>query len=687
MRKMNRIQASPVALLLATVIFISRAASADPCDFQSDYANGTVIFDHSRVMECFNSVPFNPADLENAQEVLEKTRNRSSLRSIYQQRYLWREALQDLGNQVFSNDFELQDALVRNHLSHKNGHYTYVPPRCYQNMLAAFIPLDFGSLVEKENQVIFIDGVLGLPQPVIDAYEAATGLSLADLVGLKVSKINGMDALEYFRKFGNSAQSWDENDGAVLNGILTDVKYAFRLFNSVIPTQSADILELESKSGRVKKTVTIPWQFLPLDLLQGDSPLTSGTEQFRDYCMEQNPLLSAVAGGSFARPSFESMGLRDPIKEEENERQMRREMARNIRFSDVPASAGGYYEVPAGQRNQYMTFLGSGPQIEAYEHMDSATIIRPFSFGGGDGTGWREELPEFTEYACQNSDRLIIDMTENGGGLIRSGDWLANHLFPAEPLARPHKSYFAALTDVDLNFDAFVLLPTLARDVLGIDLSVCSIVGNFVQSACYADASTGLPFTDVLWFFNARAEERGGVVEAVTPIIEFANYAEGEGFPWEVWNDPAPPIACPGKFSGENLIVVVDGTNASMGYFFPSMLKDKALLVALGGYVDEPVTLGQMRGGNVESVNRNSQLILFYLGLGVPMVSEPLLFNRNVDSGYEAFGIYRANQVDLHLVDPVEPDMVIRQWSSTSDPASRGYLFKTIITAVKGLSK
>ena len=63
---------------------------ADPCNFADDAAGGQVLFDHQRVMACYNSVPLNPADQVELAYNIDKARNRSQLRSVYQQQYQWR---------------------------------------------------------------------------------------------------------------------------------------------------------------------------------------------------------------------------------------------------------------------------------------------------------------------------------------------------------------------------------------------------------------------------------------------------------------------------------------------------------------------------------------------------------------------------------------------------------------------
>ena len=60
-------------------------------------------------------------------------------------------------------------------------------------------------------------------------------------------------------------------------------------------------------------TVTLPWKFIPLQLLGGTVPLTTGTQNFVDFCLEPNPLQAFADGTLGVGESLESLGLRDVV--------------------------------------------------------------------------------------------------------------------------------------------------------------------------------------------------------------------------------------------------------------------------------------------------------------------------------------------------------------------------------------
>ncbi|HKJ16240.1 MAG TPA: hypothetical protein VJ984_02685, partial [Xanthomonadales bacterium] len=72
---------------------------------------------------------------------------------------------------------------------------------------------------------------------------------------------------------------------------------------------------------------------------------------------------------------------------------------------------------------------------------------------------------------------------------------------------------------------------------------------------------------------------------------------------------------------------------------------------------------------------------------GLPIVSEILSFERNVDIRMESRAIYREDLSGLHVVDPVTPDVRIYYWSDLSLPRDQGYAFRQILKEVDRLNK
>lgn len=649
------------------------AGDGGPCDFVTDAQGGQLLFSHDRVMDCFNSVPLRVEDQAQMTEILEKARNRSSLRSVYQDYYDWRGHLEDLALANYSSDFAFQHAVVMDHVRHENGHYTYLPPRCYQSMLAAVMPLGLGSMIHQGKQIIYVDGIPGLPQTMLDAYEADLGISLSSLVGMKLDLINGMEPLDYFREQANTVLSRDMSDGTVLNSILTDQRYHIRSMLGGFPTQSEDVIELSSKSGASKLTLSLPWKFAEIEKLGGNNslPLSDSTVAFVDSCFEPNPLLANL-NGQLSQDELRDLGYRDHEEEVRKDAELRTKLTQNMRYTDVPASRGGFYEVKPGQRYKGAVEIGSGPSFVAYQHKKKATIIKTFNFVGN----WSEQMLEFTEHACKNSDYLVMDLTENSGGSVFAMEWLASHLDPQPEDALPRAFIRGILPDIDYEQDFLITLPVILDVFLGIPQNECPPTGFGVQPGCHRDAETGEPFQDVSWMSNVHLEYRGGFEEWVTRP-HYVPAVAG------TWQHPAPPISCPGKFGRENLIMLVDGTNASAGYFFPSMMDDVSTSVAIGGFVGEPITLGSARGGTVVSVNQVSNDLIFGLSQGVPFSSEILLFDRNVDSRYERIGGYQADLETLHAVEAVQPDIRLPLWSSTSQAMTRGFIYTSLLEALK----
>ena len=130
----------------------------------------------------------------------------------------------------------------------------------------------------------------------------------------------------------------------------------------------------------------------------------------------------------------------------------------------------GLTEVPRRQQNRFITHLDSGPDIDLGVHDDSATVIRLFSFG----ERWMEEMAAYTEFACDNTDTLIIDLTDNPGGFGSYIDWLSNHLIPEGPGGGLPWALLEAELKPPAMEDAFVTVPrSLERLIPGWSASEC----------------------------------------------------------------------------------------------------------------------------------------------------------------------------------------------------------------------
>jgi hypothetical protein len=169
-------------------------------------------------------VPFIRSDLEQIVGVLLENREFSDLSELYDERYGWKNNLHTLLESDFRNDFEMHDALRAEHVAMQNPHISYIGPACYNELLSAFIPFDFGSATwpegkadpESGNQIIFIEGAPFSP----NLYQRHTGIDPEEYVGLRVMKIDNVPALKFFREYGREKIAFGSFDSSNLMNII-----------------------------------------------------------------------------------------------------------------------------------------------------------------------------------------------------------------------------------------------------------------------------------------------------------------------------------------------------------------------------------------------------------------------------------------------------------------------------------
>ena len=416
-------------LLLGTALSSPvMAVPSDPCNFQTGSA-----FSWTQVMQCYNSVPYDEADRDNAVEFISAARERSDLREVSDAQFGWRDSLATLGATSFSSDFAMQMAITRNHKEFNNPHWRYYRPGCYGSYLAAFMPFDFGSTVArskngKQQQIVFIESAAWLP----DLYQSFTGIDARRYIGMKLISINGVEALQHFRNFGNGDLRFDTNDGENFNEAMQNGAYSIRvsLTHDIPPDRAADVYVLENTKG-VRTTVTMPWIFAPrsaFGLWQWSLP--GDSVEFQEICTSPSDVVDLVNG---AQGSADPSAIASPMARETGEQEFvkelreKRAMTQRLRKKYGGTNGVGYFEVAPGNLNQPLTtVVPKANGAVAYAVDDKATIVRMDEFT----SDWKAQIIAATEYACANTDRLVFDMRNNNGGYVDQTSWLTTHLFP-----------------------------------------------------------------------------------------------------------------------------------------------------------------------------------------------------------------------------------------------------------------
>ncbi|RNJ59198.1 hypothetical protein D7B24_003291 [Verticillium nonalfalfae] len=225
--------------------------------------------------------------------------------------------------------------------------------------------------------------------------------------------------------------------------------------------------------------------------------------------------------------------------------------------------------------------------------LDTTAVLAVSSFAPGGSTGTLDYLTDFqttvasflAECSRQNKDRLVIDLSANGGGLVVAGFELFAQLFPDAPRFQATNLRLAdSLVAIARGVDALPpqLQPANAdqRDALA-QLATSAVIGNFVPGEVQTPAGDGFASVETLL---GPVAQNGDLFTAFqqTPLNQASAAFNLTG----VGNRAAPP---PAVFRPENVVLLTDGTCGSTCTLFAylAILGLGVKTVAMGG---RPVT-------------------------------------------------------------------------------------------------
>ncbi|HYJ07641.1 MAG TPA: hypothetical protein VEX18_01495, partial [Polyangiaceae bacterium] len=334
------------------------------------------------------------------------------------------------------------------------------------------------------------------------------------------------------------------------------------------------------------------------------------------------------------------------------------------------SDAKAFFEVPReelGKDIAEIVPLTGSAQVLAYR--GDTTVLRLF-----DTLDWIDVARAGIEYACQNSQRLLIDLRRNGGGHDSVIYWLHRHLFPSQTnlvqaglLPLRFRNDNEALNEHLFNAAVF--------DALAAPFGVPPCALGF-GPGCLLDVNTQafMPLNELEWFRSPTVTERRGSAWldlarqtslALSALPEFDS------------------ASCAGRFVGKNLVFLTDGVNASGGYFLPAAFKGEGVIVTMGGYVGEALAMGRARGGATMPGSFWSQqatLMELYSEGQISFTHEYAAFERDVGTQMEMLGAYRKDRTTLHLEQPVAGDLFLDVWSDS--PGTEGYVYRRLLELV-----
>jgi len=166
--------------------------------------------------------------------------------------------------------------------------------------------------------------------------------------------------------------------------------------------------------------------------------------------------------------------------------------------------------------------------------------------------------------------------------------WLHHYLFPERgQLVRGGMLPFRLRNDVPaLNESLTHWARFMAQYAPALQIDPCAL---FLTPGCLTDPTTGTPLVAADdWFADPSVREsRAGEKLSLSRFVSLPN----------IGNPEFDSASCAGRFQGDDLVFITDGSNASGGYFLPASFEGEGVIVSVGGYVGEPMAMGRARGG------------------------------------------------------------------------------------------
>ncbi|KAH8099441.1 hypothetical protein BXZ70DRAFT_1009250 [Cristinia sonorae] len=411
------------------------------------------------VRACFTSISVSPKAKDNIIEVVDKT-----LAAFHTSRYYQKRAPQPFAAEVgvdldsefarmrrtrYSSEYEFHLDFSRTIKRLNDGHAGYINA-CYDSVYLTLVPTPLVLLTDKRgDQYVHIapeawDLVSSSFSDQIDVWQNALPGNLRgklkSLSGAKVLKINGQDPFKVVNAHAQVAGAF-QGVGARQNGFFASYRAANGGgFNYVpgefaqksLPLEDSVTLTIQRIDSSKTDTVTLPYRSL---LATGQTwtdkasfrqnlcvaqPDTNGEDWYsRGFATESDPPES---------PLFKFQ-QQDKMKPED-----RKKWAVNVAVDSTPLST---LKLPRGPVEP--TPLLSYSIVQTFLLPDKKTgVLTLGSFTAGDVYGvMMAMLDGLTELRSLGATQLIVDVTNNGGGIICLGHWLHRILAGAKSTTEP----------------------------------------------------------------------------------------------------------------------------------------------------------------------------------------------------------------------------------------------------------
>ncbi|KAL9649024.1 hypothetical protein ABK040_008401 [Willaertia magna] len=542
--------------LLLLLTFVSALVKGDDC-----VLNAMQPVPYTQLKNCATSIPFSQKIKDDTLTSVKKTIPLYIFVDIAKQSpdpniilsVDLKAGLDEITNQQFTTDFDFHQSVVSLFRKLNDGHTLYFGPKCYDN-LSFKQPFNLMSYVEEGVQKI---GIASLNNATFLYYKEKLNLDFSSFVNSEIISIDGENALQHLINFANVNIGGYKDLGTRFNAAITS-GFTTRTTSRIGIPENEIVTYVIRKSDGSEVTIEVPWVGISV----------------RDYASQESFYSSCFKANQFA---FKKYSKLHPLHE--------------------PSPFEETVKVNERASNLNVTTVLIGDTVSYYRVGDQVSVITIDSFVPNSNAQFAKDF-QLSLYLAKLSktSRLIIDVTNNGGGDECLGYALIKYLFPAD-FAQNYETLFA-------NTDM------IATDI-GLELAQAGAKRNDNQDSIWYPATwrstTGGTFSDASWYSNTIEHTRGGSESKYTSLLkegycqpEFDDYNFGDG---------SNQI-----YSSDNIIILSNGRCASTCALFSRHLQEsfKVKTVVVGGLLNTKQQIAQVPGGQVYEFEELRQDIVFY---------------------------------------------------------------------------
>eukprot|EP01094_Clydonella_sp_ATCC50884_P020977 TRINITY_DN4496_c0_g1_i1.p1 TRINITY_DN4496_c0_g1~~TRINITY_DN4496_c0_g1_i1.p1 ORF type:complete len:673 (-),score=242.65 TRINITY_DN4496_c0_g1_i1:108-2126(-) len=471
-----------------------------------------------------------------------------------------------IGQRTYRYDYELHDDLRALYDQLNDAHTQYYAPVCYLS-LSATQPIAPISYVDASGEQVVAISPFVNPE-LVQWYKSRYGIDVMDLLGSQIRDVNGYPAMDYFEGYANNSMGMSKDIGTRFNYAMTIVKpipktpstalgfWQARTKRNPFPRKPWAEYNITYSNGTKADNVVIPWAVMP-------STTYTGVQSFlADYKAPKPNCGSVLPRGGAADALRERMAApsidRDPqpfalgrAAVPELDAELEAERMRRFGVPGSGAAPDPLFKPLVTSTDLFFYQLNDGKTMVMYLDTMAPSLVETY-----------KALNEGFNAAAENGlTRLIIDLTDNGGGSICFGRSLLAYLQGEDP----DKQNWGP-QDLPLSPLANNLTATAVRDN----------VENTIWSPSFYDNQQDEPIanSDRSYLYPGVPHVRGGKLRNYTKLVHI-NGCGDFGYKIQPKQD----------FKPEDIIIVTHGFCGSTCALFSNHLAlyDNVRTVVVGG--------------------------------------------------------------------------------------------------------